>query len=104
MAPRPAAMDSAAGREALSENMKLRVALLRDLQTQIEARGWKQAEAAEMFHVALLRISDLLRRRFSLFSLDTLINMSPLKACILICGLGKLLQVRLLDAIPQSMP
>lgn len=57
--------------------MKLRFALIRDLQEQIEARGWKQAEAAEMFHIALLRISDLLRGRFSLFSLDTLVNNKP---------------------------
>jgi predicted XRE-type DNA-binding protein len=58
-----------------AENMKLRSALMRDLQRYIAARGWKQAEAAEVFHVTQPRISDLLRGKVSLFSLDTLVNM-----------------------------
>lgn len=58
-----------------AENLKLRSALMRDLQKLIEARGWKQAEAAEVFHVTQPRISDLLRGKISLFSLDTLVNM-----------------------------
>lgn len=58
-----------------AENMKLRSALMRDLQKHIEARAWKQAEAAEAFHVTQPRISDLLRGKISLFSLDTLVNM-----------------------------
>lgn len=59
-----------------AENMKLRSALMRDLQRHIAARGWKQAEAAEVFHVTQPRISDLLRGKISLFSLDTLVNMA----------------------------
>jgi len=55
-----------------AENMKLRAALMRDLQNHIEARGWKQAEAAEAFRVTQPRISDLLRGKISL---DTLVNM-----------------------------
>lgn len=58
-----------------AENMKLRAALMRDLQKHIEARGWKQVEAAKAFHVTQPRISDLLRGKISLFSLDTLVNM-----------------------------
>lgn len=58
-----------------AENMKLRSALMRDLQKHIAARGWKQAEAAEVLHVTQPRISDLLRGKISLFSLDTLVNM-----------------------------
>jgi predicted XRE-type DNA-binding protein len=58
-----------------SENMKLRTALMRDLQKHIETRGWKQAQAAEAFHVTQPRISDLLRGKIGLFSLDTLVNM-----------------------------
>jgi len=58
-----------------AENMKLRSALMRDLQRHIAARGWKQAEAAAVFHVTQPRISDLLRGKISLFSLDTLVNM-----------------------------
>ena len=48
--------------------------LVRDLQKHIETRGWKQAEAAKAFHVTQPRISDLLRGKISLFSLDTLVN------------------------------
>jgi predicted XRE-type DNA-binding protein len=59
-----------------AENMKLRSALMRDLQRHIAARGWKQTEAAEVFHVTQPRISDLLRGKISLFSLDTLVNMA----------------------------
>lgn len=58
-----------------AENMKLRSALMRDLQRHIGSRGWKQAEAAEVFHVTQPRISDLLRGKINLFSLDTLVNM-----------------------------
>ena len=59
-----------------AENMKLRSALMRDLQRHIAVRGWKQAEAAEVFHVTQPRISDLLRGKITLFSLDTLVNMA----------------------------
>lgn len=58
-----------------AENMKLRSALMRDLQKHIRTRGWKQAEAAEAFHVTQPQISDLLRGKVGLFSLDTLVNM-----------------------------
>lgn len=39
------------------------------------ASGWKQVEAAKAFHVTQPRISDLLRGKISLFSLDTLVDM-----------------------------
>ena len=58
-----------------AENMKLRAALMRDLQKHIQVSGWKQAEAAEILHVTQPRVSDLLRGKISLFSLDTLVNM-----------------------------
>jgi len=59
-----------------AENMKLRPALMRDLQKHIEARRWKQAQAAEALHVTQPRISDLLRGKISLLSLETLVNMA----------------------------
>ena len=51
--------------------MKLRSALMRDLQKHIEARGWKQAEASKAFHVTQPCISDPLRGKISLFSPDS---------------------------------
>lgn len=58
-----------------AESMKLLSALMRDLQKQIETRGWSQAEAAEAFHVTQPRVSDLPRGKISLFNLDALVNM-----------------------------
>jgi predicted XRE-type DNA-binding protein len=46
-----------------------------NLQKVITARGLKQAEAAELLGVTQPRISDLMRGRIDLFSIDTLIDM-----------------------------
>ena len=42
----------------------------------IQKRGMTQAEAAEFFGVTQPRISDLMRGKIDLFSLDTLMNMA----------------------------
>ncbi|HLD68078.1 MAG TPA: XRE family transcriptional regulator [Pseudomonas sp.] len=57
------------------ENMKVRSALMIALNEHIEAKGLSQASAAKLFGVTQPRISDLLRGKINLFSIDTLINM-----------------------------
>jgi predicted XRE-type DNA-binding protein len=60
---------------AQAENMKVRSALMIALKERIEAQGLSQANAAKLFGVTQPRISDLLRGKIMLFSIDTLINM-----------------------------
>jgi predicted XRE-type DNA-binding protein len=58
-----------------AEYLKLRAELMVNLQKVITARGLKQAEAAELLGVTQPRVSDLMRGRIDLFSIDTLIDM-----------------------------
>lgn len=55
--------------------LKVRAELMVNLQKVITARGLKQAEAAELLGVTQPRVSDLMRGRIDLFSIDTLIDM-----------------------------
>jgi predicted XRE-type DNA-binding protein len=58
-----------------AEHLKLRSALMIEIQKVIEARGLTQAAAARMFGVSQPRISNLVRGKIDLFSIDTLIDM-----------------------------
>ena len=58
-----------------AEHLKVRAELMVKLQKLIAARGLKQAEAAKLLGVTQLRVSDLMRGRIDLFSIDTLIDM-----------------------------
>ena len=58
-----------------AEYLKVRSELMVNLQKVIKARGLKQAEAAELLGVTQPRVSDLMRGRIDLFSIDTLIDM-----------------------------
>lgn len=60
---------------AQAENIKVRSALMIALKERIEAGGLSQANAVKLFGVTQPRISDLLRGKVTLFSIDTLINM-----------------------------
>lgn len=60
---------------AAAENMKLRSALMIALKDHITAEDLSQNEAAKLFGVTQPRVSDLLRGKINLFSLDTLVNM-----------------------------
>jgi predicted XRE-type DNA-binding protein len=62
-----------AGEEA--EHLKVRADLLIQIQKVFEARGLKQAEAAKLLGVTQPRVSDLIRGRLDLFSVDSLIDM-----------------------------
>ena len=59
-----------------AENMKIRSSLMRALERQIRAQDWTQSEAAQRFGVTQPRVSDLMRGRINLFSLDALVNMA----------------------------
>jgi len=58
-----------------AEYLKVRAELMVNLQKVIAARGLKQADAAALLGVAQPRVSDLMRGRLDLFSIDTLIDM-----------------------------
>ncbi|MFD2190281.1 helix-turn-helix domain-containing protein [Pistricoccus aurantiacus] len=60
---------------AEAENMRLRSELMIALERYIKKQGWTQAEAARQFGVTQPRVSDLMRGKIQLFSLDTLVGM-----------------------------
>ena len=60
---------------ALAENMKLRSSMMLALKEHIGEEGLSQVQAARKFGVTQPRISDLMRGRIDLFSIDTLVNM-----------------------------
>ncbi|MBI3437469.1 MAG: XRE family transcriptional regulator [Proteobacteria bacterium] len=61
---------------AEAENMKLRAKLMRALIKHIERQELSQAAAAKLMGVTQPRISDLVRGKIDLFSMDMLINMA----------------------------
>ena len=73
-----------------AENMKVRSSLMMALKAHIERAGWTQAQAAKQFHVTQPRISDLLRGKIAVFSVDSLINMTA--------NAGMRVELRVLDA------
>ena len=58
-----------------AEHLKVRSDLMMSLQKAISARRLKQGEAAKLLGVTQPRVSDLMRGRIDLFSIDTLIDM-----------------------------
>lgn len=62
---------------AEAENLKIRSALMQQLAADITAAGMTQSAAADQFGVTQPRISDLMRGKVDLFSIDTLVNMLP---------------------------
>lgn len=57
-------------------SMRARSALMMELEEIIKQRGMTQAEAAALFGVTQPRVSDLMRGKINLFSLDCLIDMA----------------------------
>lgn len=76
-------------REA-AENMKLRSQLMMSLKDHIARTGMSQAQAAQLFGVTQPRVSDLVRGKIDLFSLDMLVNMAT--------AAGLHIELRILDA------
>ena len=58
-----------------AEHLRIRSDLLLQLQKAVSSQGLKQAEAATLLGVTQPRVSDLMRGRLDLFSVDTLIDM-----------------------------
>jgi predicted XRE-type DNA-binding protein len=58
-----------------AEHLRVRADLLIDLQSAIKARGLTQAAAAKILGVYQPRVSDLMRGRIELFSIETLIDL-----------------------------
>ena len=58
-----------------AENLKVRSALMGHVRRLIEKRGLTQARAAKLMGVTQPRVSDLVRGKIDLFSIDALIAM-----------------------------
>ena len=58
-----------------AENLKVRSALMTSIRRIIEKDRLTQEEAAELFGVSQPRVSDLVRGKIELFSIDGLVNM-----------------------------
>ena len=59
-----------------ASSMRARSTLMMELESIIKERGMTQAEAAALFGVTQPRVSDLMRGKINLFSLDCLIDMA----------------------------
>jgi|SRR5262245_16266603 len=58
-----------------AENLRVRADLMISLSKLIEDRGLTQAQAAKLLGVTQPRVSDLMRGKIQLFSVDSLIEM-----------------------------
>jgi predicted XRE-type DNA-binding protein len=58
-----------------AEHLRIRSALMATLRQILQDRGLTQAAAATLFDVSQPRISDLVRGKIDLFSIDTLVDM-----------------------------
>lgn len=61
---------------AQAASMKARAALMMELEAYIRKVGLTQAQAARVFKVTQPRVSNLVRGKIELFSLDTLVEMA----------------------------
>jgi predicted XRE-type DNA-binding protein len=60
---------------AEAENLRIRSELMIRLERLIESEGLTQAAAARLLGVSQPRVSDLVRGRIEMFSIDSLVNM-----------------------------
>lgn len=58
-----------------AENLRIRSELMIQVRKMVDARKLTQSAAARLFGVTQPRISDLVRGRIELFSIDGLVNM-----------------------------
>jgi predicted XRE-type DNA-binding protein len=73
---------------AQAANMKHRSALMMAISEHIKAKDLNQTEAAKLFAVSQPRISDLMRGKIGMFSIDTLVTM------LAMAGIGIDIKVR----------
>jgi predicted XRE-type DNA-binding protein len=57
-------------------NMKTRATLMMAIAEHIERKAMTQAQAAQLFGITQPRVSDLIRGKVDLFSIDALVNMA----------------------------
>jgi predicted XRE-type DNA-binding protein len=79
-------------------SMRARSGLMMSLTEVIRQQGMTQAQAAVFFGVTQPRISDLMRGKVNLFSLDTLIDMAAT------AGMGPTVKVSMPRAAPAKRP
>ncbi|MFZ3124546.1 MAG: XRE family transcriptional regulator [Acidovorax sp.] len=79
-------------------SMRARSGLMMSLTEVIRQQGMTQAQAAALFGVTQPRISDLMRGKVNLFSLDTLIDMAAT------AGMGPTVKVSTPKAVPAKRP
>ena len=60
----------------IRENLKVRSSLMMALKDHLECNNLSQKQAASLFGVTQPRVSDLVRGRIHLFSIDALVNMA----------------------------
>jgi predicted XRE-type DNA-binding protein len=72
----PSVWDAIEDTPQQAASMRAKAALMMELERSIQMRGMTQAEAAKLFGVTQPRISDLMRGKIELFSLDTLLDMA----------------------------
>lgn len=79
-------------------SMKARSALMMELAKLIDTQGITQAQAAELFGVTQPRVSDLMRGKIALFSLDMLMNMAAT------AGMSPVVKLSRPRALPVKRP
>ena len=60
---------------AEAENLRLRAELMAEIKKLIAAKKLTQAQAAKLFDVSQPRVSDVVRGKIELFTIDMLVNM-----------------------------
>jgi len=83
---------------AQAANMKHRSALMMAISEHVKAKGLNQTEAAKLFAVSQPRISDLMRGKIGMFSIDTLVAM------LAAAGIGIDIRVRTTRARTLNLP
>lgn len=77
-------------------SMKARAALMMELEAYIRKAGLTQAQAAKVFKVTQPRVSNLVRGKIELFSLDTLVEMAAA------AGLSPLIRLKMPKSLVQK--
>jgi len=60
---------------AKAANLKIRAALMRAIENELDKKNLTQSKAAKVLEVSQPRISDLRRGKINLFTIDVLVNM-----------------------------
>ena len=61
--------------KAAASNLKIRAALMRAIEEELDKKNLTQAQASKLLGVSQPRISDLKRGKMHLFTIDILVNM-----------------------------